>query len=214
VVSNSTTGTLTLLETPAPATTLRVSTVPTTTTAGAAFKVVVSAVDGLGRLVTNFNGKVTFASTDAKAVLPLPYKFLGTEGGVKSFLVTLKTAGSQDITVTSGGIGGTDTIAVTAAAASQFTLTAPASAASGQAFDVTVTARDKFGNVATGYLGTVRFASSDTSVGLLLPPEYAFQASDNGVKTFSVTLIKPGTQTVTVIDKVKLFKKGASVIVT
>src|SRR5262245_1072788 len=47
------------------------------------------------------------------------------------------------------------------AAASTFTLTGPASAvSSGQPFDVTITAFDPYGNVATGYTGTVHFTSS------------------------------------------------------
>ena len=73
---------------------------PTTTTAGAAFKVVVSARDADGRIVTNFTGTVTFSSSDPKAVLPLAYKFTAADRGEKVFIVTLKTAGTQGIEVT------------------------------------------------------------------------------------------------------------------
>lgn len=74
------------------------------------------------------------------------------------------------------------------------------SATAGVAFDVTVTAKDSHGGVDTGYTGTVTFTSSDS--GASLPPDYAFQLSDNGVKTFSggVTLVTAGSQDVTVTD--------------
>ena len=94
-------------------------------------------------------------------------------------------------------------IDVTPAAAKLFQLTAPSTTTAGQAFNVTVTARDKYGNLATGYRGTVKFTSSDKSVGVFLPPNYTFIEADNGVHTFSVTLVKPGKQTVTVKDVLK-----------
>jgi hypothetical protein len=54
------------------------------------------------------------------------------------------------------------------------------------------------GNVVPGYRGTVHFTSSDTQAGL--PSNYTFTAADNGVHTFTVTLITAGDQTVTVTD--------------
>ena len=53
-------------------------------------------------------------------------------------------------------------------------------------FDVTVTAYDNYGNVATGYTGTITFTSSDPYAAL--PGAYTFQASDAGTQSFSVTL--------------------------
>jgi VCBS repeat protein len=202
-VANTTAGTVTLLETPSPAASFRVHVVPATTTAGAAFKVTVSALDALGRLATGFTGKITLTSSDAKAILPLPYSFTAADGGMKSFTVTLKTAGTQSIAVNGGALGGSDTVDVVAAAASSFSLSAPATTATGAAFDLTLTVRDRFGNVATGYRGTVKFTSSDTSLGVFLPPNYTFLDTDNGEHTFSVTLVKPGLQSVTVKDVLK-----------
>jgi hypothetical protein len=76
----------------------------------------------------------------------------------------------------------------------------PYPAASSQ--DVTVTARDQFGNVATGYRGTVHFTSTDAVGGVLLPADYTFEEGDAGARTFAagVTLITPGAQTVTATD--------------
>jgi hypothetical protein len=82
---------------------------------------------------------------------------------------------------------------------------------------VTVTARDRFGNTATGYRGTVHFTSSDTATGVVLPGDYPFTAADAGVHTFSggVTLVTVGTQTVTATDAANSSITGqASVNVT
>ena len=46
------------------------------------------------------------------------------------------------------------------------TVTAPASATAGASFDVTVTAKDKYDNVATGYAGSVTFTSTDPNTTL------------------------------------------------
>src|SRR5438094_790099 len=50
-------------------------------------------------------------------------------------------------------------------------LTAPASAITGQPFTVSVTAENARGNPVTSYSGTVHFSSSDTSSGVVLPPD-------------------------------------------
>ena len=70
----------------------------------------------------------------------------------------------------------------------------------GASSDVTVTARDGLGNVATGYRRTVAFTSSDGSA--TLPANYTFVSGDAGVHTFTggVTLGTVGEQTVTASD--------------
>jgi len=67
-----------------------------------------------------------------------------------------------------------------------------------QAFNVTVTLTDQYGNVAPGYTGTVRFTSSDLLGNM--PANYTFTAADAGTHTFGVTLVTAGNQTVTVTD--------------
>ena len=62
----------------------------------------------------------------------------------------------------------------------------------------TVTLRDAFGNVATGYTGTVNFSSSDPIASL--PANYAFTAADAGVHTFTAALKRAGTQFLQVTD--------------
>ena len=77
-------------------------------------------------------------------------------------------------------------------------LAVPSQATSLQAFNVTLTVRDQFGNVATGYRGTVTFSSSDLVA--QLPPDYTLTSSDGGRRTFSVTLVTVGSQTISVRD--------------
>ena len=72
----------------------------------------------------------------------------------------------------------------------------------GTPFTVTVTAFYANGSVATDYTGTIHFTSSDSGSGVSLPSNYAFQAGDNGVKSFSVTLVTAGSQSVTATDTV------------
>jgi serine/threonine-protein kinase len=54
---------------------------------------------------------------------------------------------------------------------------------------------DAYGNVATGYPGTLKFTSSDKNA--VLPANYTFTAADAGMKTFGVTLNTSGTQSIT-----------------
>ena len=74
----------------------------------------------------------------------------------------------------------------------------PTAVTAGSPFDVTVTAKDASGNVATGYTGTVQFASGDSQAGL--PASYTFVAADQGTHTFATTLKTAGTQYLTATD--------------
>jgi hypothetical protein len=62
----------------------------------------------------------------------------------------------------------------------------PSPVVAGVSSSLTVTAKDPYGNVATGYRGTVRLTSSDGAA--VLPLNYTFTASDAGVHLFSATL--------------------------
>ena len=52
--------------------------------------------------------------------------------------------------------------------------------------------------MATGYVGTVHFTTTDLLA--QLPADYTFTSTDTGSHTFSVTLITPLSQTITVTD--------------
>ena len=50
------------------------------------------------------------------------------------------------------------------------------------------------------YTGTVTFTSSDSGADVALPSDYTFTGTDSGSKTFTVTLVTAGSQTVTATD--------------
>ncbi|HLL06783.1 MAG TPA: Ig-like domain-containing protein [Myxococcaceae bacterium] len=173
---------------------------PATATAGSPFSVTVSAVDAFANVVPGYTGTVQFSSGDAQATLPGDYTFTAADAGSRMFNVTLASAGSRTLTVTDGTRSATATVAVSAGAAQSLAITAPASATAGSNFSVTVRALDAFNNVATGYRGTVQFASSDAAAEL--PGSYTFTAVDAGTATFSVQLRTAGSSTVSVTDTV------------
>src|SRR5262249_45218381 len=72
----------------------------------------------------------------------------------------------------------------------------PSPTTAGVAGTFTVTLRDPYGNIASGYAGTVDFTSSDARAGL--PANYTFSATDAGTHTFSATLTTAGTQSLMV----------------
>ena len=57
-------------------------------------------------------------------------------------------------------------------------ITAPSSVTAGRAFSLTITVQDAYGNVVTGYTGTIHFKSTDSTA--TLPANYTFKAVDNG----------------------------------
>jgi hypothetical protein len=173
-----------------------------TPTAGVAFSFTVTARDAYGNTATSYTGKVHFTSSDGSTGVILPADATLTSGQ-RTFSATLIKAGSQTITgadTVDAAIKGTLTVSVRAATAASMTLSAPSSVTAGQAFAVKVTLKDKFGNVATGYRGTVRFWTSDISPLTKLPTDYTFTATDAGSRSFSLTLWTPPSQTVTVRD--------------
>jgi hypothetical protein len=166
-------------------------------------KIVVTARDAYGNTATGYRGTVHFTTTSANAVLLADYTFTDADNGVHIFYPTLRTAGSQSITATdtlTGSITGSQTGIVIAAGTTQIIKVRdfPTSVTAGTAAVFSVTVRDAFGNIATGYRGTVHFTSSDASA--LLPADYTFTSSDAGVHTFSATLETPGTVSLTATD--------------
>jgi uncharacterized delta-60 repeat protein len=176
---------------------------PSTVTAGTASTITVTAINADGSTNTGYLGTVHFTSSDPHAVLPADYTFTAADQGVHTFTATLKTAGFQSITVTdtttSTMLGGESSIMVQPAAASQFVLSAPSSVSRGSKFSLKLTVEDAFGNVVTGYVGTVHFSSSDGTA--TLPADYTFTAGEADVVIFTkVILRKRGTQTITATD--------------
>ena len=73
---------------------------PTSALSSKAFQLTVSALDASSNTVTTYADPVSFASSDPAAVLPAPYTFSTADSGAHQFNITLKTAGTQTITVT------------------------------------------------------------------------------------------------------------------
>jgi hypothetical protein len=96
-------------------------TAPLTTVSGTPFDITVTALDPSGNTDTNYQGTVTFSTTDPDSgvVMPADYTFTtgdGSDNGVHAFPagVTLVTLGDQTLTVTDkvSGLNGSVTITV------------------------------------------------------------------------------------------------------
>ena len=106
---------------------------------------------------------------------------------------------------------GSQSITVNPATANQLIVMAPANVLAGARFSLTVTVVDAYGNVVTGYRGTLSFSSSDATA--TLPRKYTFTAADRGVHTFTgLRLKKKGKQTITATDALNSSLRGTAII--
>src|SRR2546428_840229 len=188
----------------APASRLALAGAPTTVPAGTSFSFAATAFDPYGNIDNNYAGTVHFSSSDTAPGVALPADAT-LSSGQGNFSATLVRAGSQTVTGSdsaNGSISGSLTVQLTPLAASSLTLVAPANAVINQPFNITVTLKDRYGNVATGYRGTVYFTTSDLLAMQLgkMPADYAFTSGDAGTHTFSATLLTPPSQTITAAD--------------
>ncbi len=183
---------------------LSVTGYPSQVVAGTSNGFSVAAKDAYGNSITGYTGTVHFTGSDAQAMLPPDYTFITGDNGVHAFSATLKTAGTQSLTATdaSASVTGTQSgIVVNPAAANTLVVAGyPSPVTAGTSNGFTLTAKDAFGNVATGYSGSVNFTSSDAQA--TLPSNYAFTPADNGVHAFNATLNTAGAQSLTATDTV------------
>ncbi len=177
---------------------------PAAVSAGSAFVVTVTALDGNNLVATSYSGTVHFSSNDSQAGLSGDATLINGVG-VGYFAEVLKTAGTQTITATdtvTHGITGSTTVSVNPLAATHFSVTAasvagPAFATTGTGFNFTVTALDTYGNLATAYGGTVTFSSSTDSLATFTPTSHTLTG---GQGIFSATLNTAGSNTITATD--------------
>ena len=185
------------------------------TTAGTAKSFTVTAKDASGSVISGYTGTINFSSSDVKAGLPASYTFTAADSGSHTFSATLKTAGSQSLTVKDAAVGtaiGTQSgIAVTAGVATQFVLSAPSSAVASASVSVTLTVYDAYGNIATGYTGKVSLTSTDSKGG---SSSYSFSTKDAGVHVFSYKFGTVGAQTLTLADSVNAISVKTIINVT
>jgi hypothetical protein len=178
---------------------------PTSPTAGTAISVTVTALDPYGNLAVGYLGTVPFTSSDPNATLPKDYSFSAADQGKHVFSKgdILRTAGSRTVTAADtviGSITGKATVVVKPGAATHFSVTGfPTTTAAGVAHTFVVTALDAYGNLATGYTGTVKLSSADPAA-VLTPSPYTFVAGDKGKHTFTATLNTVGTWSLSAAD--------------
>jgi hypothetical protein len=180
---------------------------PTSATAGTPFSFTITAEDKFGNVETGYAGTVHFSAlaNDTQALLPADYTFTAADVGTHTFTATLtRTAGATAPFIAATdvvtGVRSSANIAVSPLAAVSLSMSVASTTPVHIPTSVVVSALDQFGNVATGYTGTVHFASSDPQS--VLPADYTFTAADAGHHTFTVTLNTAGTQTLSITDTV------------
>lgn len=172
---------------------------PASATAGTQISITVTAENAASATVPGYAGTVHFTSSDPNAVLPADYTFQQSDNGTKTFMVTLKTSGTQTVTVTdaSNGIKGVFSVPVSSGAADHlaFRTSAKISVAGTALPDVIVELQDALNNVVTGLTGTVALDLASSSSGAVLSGNKVANLI-NGVATFSgLTLSKLGVNT-------------------
>lgn len=157
--------------------------------------IIVTARDVYNNIRTDYLGQVYFTSNDAQATLPYTsanrYTFTSGDQGTYIFDgFSLSTAGTRTITVTDSiRSASTGSITVNPASINQFTfsnIATPKTINTG--FSVTITAKDQYGNTATGYSGSTSIAAT-TGPGTISPTPITFTS---GQWTGTVTINQAG----------------------
>ncbi len=172
-------------------------------------QVTVTALDSKGNVATGYTGTVTLSSDDPQFGVPITYTFTPADQGSHTFTVNLDTAGIQTFMVTdtsSTTLTGQGLVDITPATAVSLAINTPSTDTAGSADGVTVTALDAFGNVATGYTGTVSFNVANFGVpNVGLPATYTFTSGsgtsyDNGSHLFPVIFKTTGSPLLSTFD--------------
>jgi hypothetical protein len=177
---------------------------PSSTPAGQLISpaVTVDVTDQYGNVITGDRSTVTLTLSNGTFAGGSATVSATATGGVATFgSLKIDTAGSYTLKATDGSLttASSASFTIQPAAASKFVLAAPASVNAGVPFSLTVTVEDAYGNVVSGYTGTIHFGSTDNRA--TLPANYTFTAADKGVHTFtSLALRKRGNQKITVTD--------------
>jgi trimeric autotransporter adhesin len=138
-------------------------------TAGSSFNTTLTAHDEYGNTATGYTGAKTLAwsgpasspSGHAPEYPSTATTVTFTSGVGKATSIKLFDAQSTALKVTDGTIEGVSgSFAVKAGATKKFTMPAPSEQEAGLAFNLTLTATDEWGNIATGYTGAKTLAWS------------------------------------------------------
>ena len=173
--------------------------------AGSTQNLSVTAYDSYGNIAVDYSGTIVAISTDLRATLPY-YTFTSADAGTHKFSVVMRTAGTQSLTIrdiAKTAITATQSgIKITPAAPSSISNTPINGSVAGVNQGFTVTARDAYGNIASGYRGTIRFTTTDALA--TIPSTYAFTAADGGTHAFAFAFQTSGGQTFAIQDTVNI----------
>jgi PKD repeat protein len=187
---STTTQTLTVTSTTLSNQVALIITTPSSTNVGSAFSITVTARDETGSIIPGYAGTVHFTSSDGQATLPAD----STLSGTTTFSVTLKTTGSQTITVGDGTTTSTSGLIIVnpiAAAKLVFTagdsqsITATVSGHKHVSSVITVQMQDTFSNPV--------MATSATSIALTSDSTGKLFYSDQGNTQITTATIAVGS---------------------
>ena len=168
--------------------------------AGVAGPLRLRAVTTTGQPNPAFVGSVALSSSDANALLPAKVLFAASDRGIVQLdAVTFFAAGQQSIGTAFGDVTRTLVLPVAPGPAVSLSLTGPSTAQTGTPVTVVLQARDAYGNLATGYLGSVQLSSSDPRAVLPNAP-IVFTAQMAGSTTLAAGLGTVGTQSIDAAD--------------
>lgn len=155
--------------------------------AGTPFDVSVAVVDAYGNVSSVPVSDVEVRSSDPLADV-LSWTTLEGEA---TRPMTLRTAGDHTLTVSGGGLSGEGpSVTVLPGPASEFAFDSPTQAVAGEPVAIEIRARDQFGNLATGFTGTVSVTSSDVDAQAV---QHTFSTADAGVWLAEVTIFQAGS---------------------
>jgi hypothetical protein len=170
---------------------------PDSVTAGDSFDVTVTACDPYGLTDFGYTGTVNLSISDPQVGLIGTYAYTLGDAGSYTFSGISTTAGPQTLSADDGTLNGTADLSVVPGAAAFLVFVPPDHVQVGVPFYLGVAAYDTFGNLATGYTGTVQVTRSDGGDPLV----YTFTTADAGQQYFSVTVSQPGVVSIFVSDR-------------
>ena len=164
----------------------------TTATAGLAFNVNLAAYDQYSALLTSFMGPVSITSSDAQAALPTD---LGTgwemSPGEATFPITLKTAGSQTVTFSSGAVSYALSVSVSPTALNHIYITPDTTQTLnvGEVRQFAATNQDVYHNAVSGAALTWANTGATGLFTAVTPMSYLVKASSGAIVSNVVSVI-------------------------
>jgi len=162
---------------------------------------VVHAKDAANNTVTSYNSPIYLTFSDSAAIIPANQS-LSLNKGVGNFTVYFGSTGTQSVTVSDPNNNTiTKTLTVNVLPTHFTIISSPSLIFAGQTVNVVVTALDSQNNVLKsigggGFGGSVMFASTDSQARFPTSANLV-----NGVGTFSIVLLTPGSRTITASNR-------------